>query len=189
MKPSNKTAKRKNRRKKTKTSPSPQPSNSHISKGGVEEEDPNKEEENERNRSFNCLVEAFSSLSFDEVISAYQAAGEDANKAAAILSADLMGAGEAGDGVQEEKSASGGRRKKIITSSTGMVSSFMGKGYVGNGSSRGSGLIESKGAGGRSRWREEAEEFLFSMLGVECHLNFGVVRDVFCKFIFELFFL
>lgn len=139
------------------------------------------DEENERKRSFNCLVEAFSSFSFDEVVSAYEAAEGDANKAAVILSAELMGVGEVGDGVKQEgeKSAKGGRRKKAVTASTGMVSSVLGKGYVWTGSRR-NGFIEPREVKEDQVGREEAEEFLFSMLGVECQLDFGVIRDVFC---------
>lgn len=181
MKPPHNNASKKNRRRRKKKDPASASASPQQDKeeGG---EDTDKDEENERKRSFNCLVEAFSSASLDEVVSAYEAAEGDANKAAVILSAELMGVGEVGDGVKQEgeKSAKGGRRKKAVTASTGMVSSVLGKGYVWTGSRR-NGFIESREVGEDQVGREEAEEFLFSMLGVECELDFGVIRDVFCK--------
>eukprot|EP00268_Persea_americana_P069422 TRINITY_DN9861_c0_g1_i5.p1 TRINITY_DN9861_c0_g1~~TRINITY_DN9861_c0_g1_i5.p1 ORF type:complete len:508 (+),score=146.18 TRINITY_DN9861_c0_g1_i5:378-1901(+) len=179
MKPPHSNASKKKRRRRKKQDPASASPQQEKEKGG---EDMDNDEENERKRSFNCLVEAFSSFSFDEVVSAYEAAEGDANKAAVILSAELMGVGEVGDGVKQEgeKSEKGGRRKKAVTASTGMVSSVLGKGYVWTGSRR-NGFIEPREVKEDQVGREEAEEFLFSMLGVECQLDFGVIRDVFCQ--------
>lgn len=195
MKPSNTNSKRRKKRKMA-TPSSSRPGNGRIPE--IHEEKQQQEEEvseEERGRAFNCLIDAFSSASHDEVTSAYEAAGGDANKAAVILSAQLQEdcggtsasaeVGDPGDMARKEgavcmKSRKSGRRQRSLSVSTGTVSSVLGKGYVGH-RSRSGGSLESKGLGRDPDGNKETPEFLYSMLGDECQLDFGVIKDVFSQ--------
>ncbi|KAK7301760.1 hypothetical protein RJT34_12634 [Clitoria ternatea] len=71
-----------------------------------------------------------------------------------------------------------GRLKKKVVASTGTVSTVLGKEYVRRNSNR-----NNKGfnANGVVVDKEEAEQFLCSMLGDDSDLNLAVVRDVLCQ--------
>lgn len=78
-----------------------------------------------------------------------------------------------------------GKEKKLVAS-TGMVSTVIGRDYVTNNCKKsGSGVGDYKGKvlNGKKAVvdREEAEQFLCSMLGDEPGLSLAVVRDVLCK--------
>lgn len=68
--------------------------------------------------------------------------------------------------------------KKKVVAATGMVSAVLGKEYVSSGTKKG------KCVGDVSPSKEELEQFLCSMLGDDCELSMGVVRDVLCEFYF-----
>lgn len=160
------------------------------------------------------LTEAFASVSLDEATLAYKQANGDANKAAEILgglddrpvscsssisgscfgsdisgsnsSSDIFGSSSGSETFVENKSGSvvgvvKAKPKKKVVAATGMVSAVLGKEYVTS--------IRKKGkcVGDVSSSKEELEQFLCSMLGDECELGMGVVRDVLCELILCLF--
>ncbi|KAL3518064.1 hypothetical protein ACH5RR_020653 [Cinchona calisaya] len=156
------------------------------------------------------LVAAFGSVSFEEAEVAYKEAKGDANKAVEILmnffveespsedhstacsssssgnfvSGSGSGSGSSGssfasevfaeasvgrNGVRNQK----GRQKKVVATA-GIVSTMLGKDYVRSVPKKSS--SKSKGS-----WsKEEAEEFVYSMLGDDCELGMPVVSDVLC---------
>ncbi|GAU27708.1 hypothetical protein TSUD_126540 [Trifolium subterraneum] len=67
------------------------------------------------------------------------------------------------------------QQKKKIVAATGTVSTILGNEYVRRNSGR------KKRFGNEIVDKEEAEQFLYSMLGNDCDLNLAVVRDVLCQ--------
>ncbi|XP_077221905.1 smr (Small MutS Related) domain-containing protein isoform X2 [Tasmannia lanceolata] len=80
------------------------------------------------------------------------------------------------------------QKQKRVAASSGTVSSFLGKGYLrpSNSAANGNGPCMMKGLGKIPLSNEDAEEFLYSMLGDECQLNIGVIKDVFCHCGYDL---
>jgi hypothetical protein len=129
------------------------------------------------------LSDAFSSLSVDQIASAYDVAGCDPFKAAGILGTHLeeealeqdqrIKGPTVNEGPSQKKSRKARPRK--IAASCGMVSSVIGKRpHLKMNETdilQGEGDFESKNG-------EEAEQFLCSMLGEESELGPGVVRDI-----------
>ncbi|KAK7387232.1 hypothetical protein VNO78_27863 [Psophocarpus tetragonolobus] len=70
----------------------------------------------------------------------------------------------------------GVKQKKKVVASTGTVSTVLGKEYVGRNSRRNKGFSSNDVFD-----REEAEQFLCSMLGDGCDLNLAIVKDVLCQ--------
>nr|XP_029119113.1 SMR domain-containing protein At5g58720 isoform X3 [Elaeis guineensis] len=146
------------------------------------------EGEDEERRALDWLMDAFASVSLDQVKSAFREAGGDPYKAAGILGAHLEDPGEgsaaspATNGAK--KGLRGSRKQKRVAAATGMISDVIGKGYLkpsafcGEGRRRSDGSVEAKGAVKRLYGVEEAEEFLYSMLGESSELGMGVVKDV-----------
>ncbi|KAJ4752471.1 SMR domain-containing protein [Rhynchospora pubera] len=136
-----------------------------------------------RSRDLAWLSDAFSSLSVAQIESTYDQAGCDPFKAAGILGTHLEEEKKEHDrrnvgstlreGSSQRKAKRG--RPRNVAISTGIVSSVIGKGYVGSRSeSNENGRIQ-----GEVRYTaEEAEEFLCSMLGDESDLGMAVVRDI-----------
>ncbi|KAG0493943.1 hypothetical protein HPP92_004937 [Vanilla planifolia] len=139
-------------------------------------------EEHEKQRALDWLISAFPLLSLDQINSAHQVSGGDAYKAAGILGAELVDPGEKPGGSYGKKSRA--RRQKKVVASTGIVSCVISKDYSRPGSACGDGRrcwsssMEAKGRTFCSHNSEEAEEFLYSMLGDDSQLGMGVVRDV-----------
>lgn len=77
-----------------------------------------------------------------------------------------------------------GKQQKRVVAATGTVSTVLGKEYV-RGSPRRNSAAESAA---RSVFlkeeKEEAEQFLCSMLGDECEISMAIVRDVLCEIFF-----
>jgi hypothetical protein len=71
----------------------------------------------------------------------------------------------------------GVKQKKKIVAATGTVSTILGNEYVRRNSGR------KKKFGNEVVDKEEAEQFLYSMLGNDCDLNLAVVRDVLCEYL------
>jgi len=67
------------------------------------------------------------------------------------------------------------KQKKKIVAATGTVSTILGNEYVRRNGGR------KKKFGNEVVDNEEAEQFLYSMLGNDCDLNLAVVRDVLCE--------
>ncbi|XVF05333.1 hypothetical protein REPUB_Repub05bG0163200 [Reevesia pubescens] len=116
----------------------------------------------------------FGSISLEEATSAYDQANGDLNKTAEILS-------ETGC-TQNLNSwrgrCKGGKQQKRVVAATGTVSTVLGKEYIRASHRRDSAAV----ATAKSVWvKEEAEQFLFSMLGGECELSMAVVRDFLCQ--------
>ena len=165
----------------------------------------------EETRVLNCLMEAFSSVSVDEASLAYKQANGDVNKAAEILgglddravscsssvsgscfssevsgsnsSSEIFASSSGSEFCGENKSGPlvdvvKARPKKKVVAATGMVSAVLGKEYVNSATKKG------KCVGDGSPSKEELEQFLCSMLGDDCELSMGVVRDVLCELFF-----
>ncbi|XVF19866.1 hypothetical protein REPUB_Repub11eG0147900 [Reevesia pubescens] len=172
------------------------------------EEDNNYEEQK---KLLNSLMEAFDSISLEEATSAYNQANGDLDKAAEILSnfidnnteypepstssissgsssSGSSGSGSFGSGfaetgcVQNPNSGRGrcrgGKQQKRVVASTGTISTVIGKAYARTSPWRDS---AAAAAARSSLVKEEAEQFLCSMLGDECELSMAVVRDVLCQ--------
>ncbi|KAH8499038.1 hypothetical protein Peur_074182 [Populus x canadensis] len=73
----------------------------------------------------------------------------------------------------------GGNKQKRVLAVTGTVSTVLGKEYVKVSPRRDS--MKAKDFGNGVVEKEEAEQFLCSMLGNDCELSMGVVRDVLCQ--------
>ncbi|XP_057429539.1 SMR domain-containing protein At5g58720 [Lotus japonicus] len=194
----------KNARRKKKQKPPP---NKVEDKKGVVEKKPAEEEETKR-IVLEALVEAFSLSSIDEAAMAYTVAGGDPGKASEILrrgltdtaedsffpssSASSSSGGSSGvsSGLDFSSSTSGssdgflepsfgdfkgGKQKKKVVAAAGTVSTVLGKEYVRRNATR------NKGFRNGFVEKEDAEQFLCSMLGDDCDLNLAVVRDVLCQ--------
>lgn len=158
----------------------------------------------EEEKIINCLVEAFSLASIEEAKTAYEEANGDPNKAAEILSG-LSDNSEAfqtscssstqsfgldsssSEGFTDSNGASDsfnskgfkGNRGKKVVAATGTVSNVIGKDYVYSSPRKEMG--KKKGFVGTKVNIEESEQFLCSMLGDDCELSMGVVKDVLCN--------
>ncbi|CAN1150760.1 SMR domain-containing protein At5g58720 [Linum perenne] len=76
-------------------------------------------------------------------------------------------------------------KQKRVVAVTGTVSTMLGKEYVkASHRKESSKMKELFQLGNAASQRDEAEQFLCSMLGDECELNLAVVRDVLCEFVF-----
>ncbi|XVF68997.1 hypothetical protein PTKIN_Ptkin11bG0045800 [Pterospermum kingtungense] len=76
----------------------------------------------------------------------------------------------------------GGKQKKRVVAATGTVSTVIGKEYVRASPRRDAVAAGAAAAAGRAMLaKEDAEQFLCSMLGNECELSMAVVRDVLCQ--------
>ncbi|XP_021720676.1 SMR domain-containing protein At5g58720-like [Chenopodium quinoa] len=167
--------------------------------------------ESEEEKIIVSLMEAFSLTSVEEAEAAYKEANGDPNKAAEILcslsessevfqdrcsnssiSFGLDSNSNSSEGLPEPSSSSdsnrtrssrGSRGKKMVAT-TGTVSTVLGKDYVTSSSRKD--LVKEKGLGGARPNMEAAEQFLCSMLGDDCELNMGVIRDVLCNCGFDV---
>ncbi|XP_021715529.1 SMR domain-containing protein At5g58720-like [Chenopodium quinoa] len=193
------------KRKKRRAQPSKQQSSS-ISGNTKKTND-----ESEEEKIIISLMEAFSLTSVEEAEAAYKEANGDPNKAAEILcslsesseafqascsssslSFGLDSNSNSSEGLPEPSSfsdstrtrSSRGSRGKRMVATTGTVSAVLGKDYVSSSSRKD--LVKEKGLGGAKANMEEAEQFLCSMLGDDCELNMGVVRDVLCNCGFDV---
>lgn len=163
----------------------------------------------EQEKVLKNLVEAFGSISVEEVAAAYKEAQGNANKAAEILGNSLTDDSIADDQsttcsissgnlASSSSSSSGpsdadvgasdfvqkvirnqkGRSRKVVATA-GTVSTMLGKDYVRSVPKRSS--LKFKGYNQETWSKEDMEQFLCSMLGDDCELSMGVVRDVLCK--------
>lgn len=197
----------KNARRKKKQKPPP---NKVEDKKGVVDKKPAEEEEETKRIVLEALVEAFSLSSIDEAAMAYTVAGGDPGKASEILrrgltdtaedsffpssSASSSSGGSSGvsSGLDFSSSTSGssdgflepsfgdfkgGKQKKKVVAAAGTVSTVLGKEYVRRNATR------NKGFRNGFVEKEDAEQFLCSMLGDDCDLNLAVVRDVLCEYL------
>lgn len=160
--------------------------------------------ESEQQKMINSLVEVFSYVTIEEVEAVFKEVNGDPNKAAEILSGlpDNSEAFQAScsssnksfgldsnssEGFVESNSSSDsfssrssrGNRGRKLVATTGTVSTLIGKDYVPSSSRKEA--VKEKGYGGAKVNIEEAEQFLCSMLGDDCELSMGVVRDVLCE--------
>ncbi|KAJ6345304.1 hypothetical protein OIU78_008053, partial [Salix suchowensis] len=171
----------------------------------------NQEQKQEGTKVVEALMEAFDSISVEEAEEAYREAKGDIDKAAQILanlmensedpSTSSVSSGLSGFGLGSSSSSStgsssasrdgflegnlvnrkgfrGGNKQKKVLAVTGTVSTVLGKEYV-KASPRMDSMKE-KGFG-NGVVEKEAEQFLCSMLGNDCELSMGVVRDVLCQ--------
>ncbi|URE20861.1 hypothetical protein MUK42_11635 [Musa troglodytarum] len=182
MKPS---TKKRSSKKKRKPAPGSDPSKEEEAAASAAEILVSGGSDDEQKRALNWLIDAFTSVSLDQIASAYREAGGDPFRAAGILGAQLddPAVGPAG-GRQAMGSGNGfggSRRHKRVAAATGMVSDVIGKGYSGGGRRNKDRIVtnlQSKGCMNRMYNVEEAEQFLCSMLGDESELGMGIVRDV-----------
>lgn len=85
---------------------------------------------------------------------------------------------QANDCVQEGFKLNSKVRSKKVVATAGTVATMLGKDYVRSTPNKSS--LKWKRFHEESWSREDKEQFLCSMLGSECELNLGVVRDVLC---------
>ncbi|XP_011080796.1 SMR domain-containing protein At5g58720 isoform X2 [Sesamum indicum] len=152
------------------------------------------------------LLEGFASVSVEEAASAYREADRDLSKAAetpgtsAVLEEQSMTCssssqnydagsssssnasevfGDANNFLQDGFKQKSKHKLKKIVASAGTVSTVLGKDYVRSIPKK----APSKSKGFREEnWsKEEAEQFLCSMLGDDCELSLAVVSDVLCQ--------
>ncbi|XP_050230518.1 SMR domain-containing protein At5g58720 [Mercurialis annua] len=170
----------------------------------------NQQQQQTENVSVLALMEAFDSISFEEASTACKQANGDINRAADILAADFSdnaegpstsssvssgffssdltsgsssssssGSVSEGNMVNNRKGFNrGSNKQKRVIAVTGTVSTIIGKEYV-------------KASPGREKFsskpkeflatKEDAEQFLCSMLSDDCDLGMAVVRDVLCQ--------
>ncbi|XP_022847064.1 SMR domain-containing protein At5g58720 isoform X2 [Olea europaea var. sylvestris] len=86
---------------------------------------------------------------------------------------------QANDCVQEGFKLNSKVRSKKVVATAGTVATMLGKDYVRSTPNKSS--LKWKRFHEESWSREDKEQFLCSMLGSECELNLGVVRDVLCQ--------
>lgn len=158
------------------------------------------EEEKKRALDVEWLMDAFSSLSFDQISSAYVESGHDPFKAAGILGSHLVVPDEEVVVVSSVRKEKRRVKRKGVAVASGMVADVIGKGYW-KPSKLSSSLLSSSNCGssgggegrvvvgeleeeeGEKKYSvEEGEEFLCSMLGDDADLGMGVVKDVLCEF-------
>lgn len=175
-------------------------------------------ENDQEQKVIQTLTEAFSSASIDDVVSAYREANGDPDKAAEFLSQSFFdftddpstSSMSSGDSVSVSGSGSSEgfveticvenmvnekvcreRKHKKVVAVTGTVSSIIGKEYVRSNPRRDSmamGKLKVYQKGFGAEEIEEAEQFLYSMLGKESELSLTIVKDVLCEFmLFYLF--
>lgn len=155
-------------------------------------------EEDEAGKVLNTL-EAFSLASTDDSVSA----NGDPDKAAEIIGSSLeenaeepstsSSSGSSTSGYSEGFVETGrvqnvvhgrgfrGTKQKRLIAATGTVSTVLGKEYV-NPSPPRKDSIKSKRFNNGAIEKQEAEQFLCSMLGDKCELSMAVVRDVLCEY-------
>ncbi|GER28072.1 smr (Small MutS Related) domain-containing protein [Striga asiatica] len=177
---------------------------SRVSKTGNAENHPKNGDDNEQ-RVLKHLVDAFGSVSVKEAALAYAEANSDPNKAAEIILTKSVAQepdqittcssssgycdvgssssstvsevlGDPSNFVQDGFKQKGKPKSKKVIASAGTVSTVLGKDYVRSipkkGSSKLNGFHEE-------RWcKDEAEQFLCSMLGDDSELSLAVVSDV-----------
>ncbi|KAG8662973.1 hypothetical protein MANES_01G161500v8 [Manihot esculenta] len=195
----------KRKKKKHRPSRASNPSSNHAPHDG--EQNPQQQHTN----MVLSLMEAFDSISFEEASSACREGDGDVNKAAGILanltdnledpstssvsSLDLgsgLNSSTAGsslgssDGYMEvnmsvvnRKGFRGNHKQKRVVAVTGTVSTVLGKEYI-NASPRRDSTKTKEFVNGVVV-KEEAEQFLCSMLSDDCELSMAVVRDVLCQ--------
>lgn len=86
---------------------------------------------------------------------------------------------QANDCVQQGFKQNSKIRSKKVVATAGMVATMLGKDYVRSTPNKSS--LKWKGFHEDIWSREDKEQFLCSMLGTECDLNLGVIRDVLCQ--------
>lgn len=145
------------------------------------------EQEDENRRH----VGAFGSVSVDKVASASGEGGEELDTAVEIFRRLLLSTSDDPTGtsfegfveanccedlVKEKGFRGDKKKKKRVVVATGTVSTVLGKEYAM------STLPRRDSSKAKSVSKEEAEQFLCSMLGDETELSMAVVRDVLCEF-------
>ncbi|CAL1402299.1 unnamed protein product [Linum trigynum] len=195
-------------RKQAKRKKKSRPSNPTPAVGPAAGVRPSPQEE--ERKILGALMEAFDSVSIHEAAAAYKEANGDVNRAAEILTAmadnaDVSSSGVSGfdtgsgsgsscssssssgssEGSMEGHLIGGGKgfrgnnKQKKVVAVTGTVSTLLGKEYVKASQRRDS--SKSKEFGNGAPDREDAAQFLCSMLGEDSELNLAVVRDVLCQ--------
>ncbi|GFS39259.1 hypothetical protein Acr_00g0061950 [Actinidia rufa] len=166
-------------------------------------------QESEEQRSLKSLKEALTSVSLEKAASAYREANGVLNKAAEIIGGleeipeDQATSCSSSSGTARLSSSSGsssvevfmepncgqigvhgkgfrGNKQKKVVAATGTVSSFLGKDYVTPSIRKDS--SKRKGYAHVPASKEDAEQFLCSLLGDNCELSMAVVRDVLGEF-------
>lgn len=152
------------------------------------------EEEETKRTVLESLVEAFS---IEEAAIAYADAGDKASEilrkgfvenadypstcsSSAFSSSSCSGvSGSSSSGSSSEGFVECFKEgKKKVVASTGTVSTLLGKGYVGRNCNRNKGFQPNSNGVVE---KEEAEQFLCSMLGNDSDLSLALVRDVLCE--------
>ncbi|KAK6927097.1 protein of unknown function DUF1771 [Dillenia turbinata] len=171
---------------------------SQASKPAVKQPPPAKQgdENNGDVQVLQTLAEAFSSISTEDISSAFKEANGDPNKAAEILSTFAddpptssnnsnsgSSSSQVSEVINERKDnpvnygarAKGAKNSKRIVASSGTVSTVLGKDYLV--SSPNKCFLRPKRNWNQPVDKEDAEQFLCSMLGNDCDLNMAVALN------------
>ncbi|XP_022755886.1 SMR domain-containing protein At5g58720-like isoform X2 [Durio zibethinus] len=200
----------KKKKKKKRSRAKKTPAVNDSSRGTSGQQDLRREEEDneEQKKSLNSLMKAFCSISLEQATSAYnQAKGvldkvaemlsnlidndnesEDPEPSTSSISSGSSSSGSSGSDFAETVCTQnpnslrgrcrGGKQQKRVVAAIGTVSTVLGKEYVKARPRRDS---AAEAAARSVLVKEEAEQFLFSMLGDESELGVAVVRDVLCQ--------
>ncbi|KAF2312564.1 hypothetical protein GH714_035083 [Hevea brasiliensis] len=197
----------KRKKKKHRPSRASNPSGNQAPHDGEQ----NQQQQQQQTNTVLSLMEAFDSVSFEEASSACREANGDVNKAAGILanltdnvedpstssvssldfgsgfnssiagssSGSSEGYMEANMNMVNRKGFRGNNKQKKVVAATGTVSTVLGKEYVKASPRRDS--AKTKEFVNGVVVKEEAEQFLCSMLSDDCELSMAIVRDVLCQ--------
>ncbi|CAO2825178.1 unnamed protein product [Amaranthus hypochondriacus] len=106
--------------------------------------------------------------------------GFDSNSnSSGFLESNSLSEGSRGIIFRNSKGSRGPIRGKKVVAAAGTVSTMLGKDYVTSNPRKE--VVKEKGLDGAKVNVEDAEQFLCSMLGDNCELGMGVVRDVLCS--------
>ncbi|WCJ29190.1 smr (Small MutS Related) domain-containing protein [Euphorbia peplus] len=130
------------------------------------------------------LLEAFDSISFRDDSGEDQSSDPLSSSDLASGSSTTGSYSGSSEGFMEgnivnRKGFRGSNKDKRVLAITGTVSTVIGKEYVNASPRRDYGKARDFGNGGVGK--EDAEQFLCSMLGEDCDLSMAVVRDVLCQ--------
>ncbi|XP_057547993.1 SMR domain-containing protein At5g58720 isoform X2 [Amaranthus tricolor] len=103
----------------------------------------------------------------------------NSNSSEGFLESNSLSEGSSGSIFQSSKGSRGPIRGKKVVAAAGTVSTMLGKDYVTSNPRKE--VVKEKGLDHAKVNVEEAEQFLCSMLGDNCELGMGVVRDVLCS--------
>ncbi|KAH6836642.1 hypothetical protein C2S53_005261 [Perilla frutescens var. hirtella] len=149
---------------------------SRVARNGNAETRAERAGENEQ-KALKIVGESFASMSVGEAVTAHRGgAGRAPTRAAKVPGKDIFGVG---NGFLQDDFQKNKPKTKRVVATAGTVSTMLGKDYVRSLPKKG--VSKMNGFFEQSWSKEEAEQFLCSMLGDDCELSLAVVSDVLCQ--------